>query len=60
MIRRTVLAAIALTLTGGLAVPALADSLSSAGQGNGPGICVLGTNHSNGTRDGICVWIPTN
>ncbi|MFN2539860.1 MAG: hypothetical protein ABR549_17145 [Mycobacteriales bacterium] len=53
MIRRSLVAALLLTLAGGIAAPVLASA-------DGPGVCVLGTNHSNGTRDGICVWIPTN
>jgi hypothetical protein len=58
MIRRVVLAAVALTLTGGIAAPAFADVLSSS-SGNDY-VCVLGTNKTTGVRDGICVWIPSN
>ena len=58
MIRRAVLAAFALTLAGAVATPALADVVA-AGNG-GYGFCVLGTNHTNGTRDGICLYIPTS
>jgi hypothetical protein len=53
VIRRSFLAALALLIVGGVAAPALASAGSI-----GTGICVLGTNHTNGTRDGICVWMP--
>lgn len=58
MIRRTLVAAVTLTVLGGVAAPALAGTTASDSKSKG--ICVLGTNGSNGTRDGICVWIPTN
>lgn len=56
MIRRTVLAAIALTLVGGVATPAFADLVSTNDGQNV--VCVLGTNRSSGARDGICIWFP--
>ena len=56
MIRRSLLAAVALTLIGGVAAPAIADTVQSA-TGNNV-ICVLGTNASKGVRDGLCVWFP--
>lgn len=55
MIRRTVLAALALTVLGS-AAPALAEGLTS--ETRNEGVCILGTNHSTGARDGICVWVP--
>jgi hypothetical protein len=58
MIRRAVLAAVALTLAGSVAAPAFADVLSSSSGNNY--VCVLGTNKTTGVRDGICVWIPGN
>ena len=55
MIRRTLLAVVALTVIGGIATPALADL---AATDTTHGLCVLGTNHTTGVRDGICVWVP--
>lgn len=57
MIRRTVLAAVALVALAGAATPAFADVFSTGTDAN-QGVCLLGTNHSTGARDGICVWIP--
>ena len=54
MIRRSVLAALVLTIAGGVLTPAFAADTATSG----PGLCVLGTNHTNGTRDGLCVWMP--
>lgn len=59
MTRRVILSAISLAVLGGVATPALADSLGSS-QGGDNQICILGNNHSNGTRDGICVGVPTD
>ena len=56
MIRRTVLAAVALTLLGGVSAPAFADAVGAT-TGNNV-VCVLGTNHTTGARDGVCVWFP--
>lgn len=57
MIRRAVLSAVALTVVGGVAVPAFADVVSSDTKDNNV-ICVLGNNRTTGARDGICVWFP--
>jgi hypothetical protein len=56
MIRRSLLAAVALTLIGGVAAPAIADTVNSGTHNNV--VCVLGTNASQGIRDGLCVWFP--
>ncbi len=62
MKRRLVLSAVVMSMLGGVAAPALADAASSKkSDGNSyPQVCVLGTNHENGTRDGICVGIPND
>jgi hypothetical protein len=57
MIRRTVLAAVALSVMGGVAAPAMADVINSSPKNDY--LCILGTNHTTGVKDGICIWIPT-
>ena len=62
MIRRTVLAVVALSVVGGFAGPALAASAhqdSKAGSRDYV-YCAGLDNSKTGGRDGICVWIPTN
>jgi hypothetical protein len=56
MIRRTLLAAVALTVLGGVATPAFADLVSADDDTHG--VCLLGTNRQTGARDGICIWMP--
>ena len=57
MIRRAALAAVALAVLGGIAAPAFAAD-SAATTANRV-VCVLATNHSSGSDDGICVWVPS-
>ena len=62
MIRRAVLGAVALTVLGGVAGPALASEVqqhSGAGSRNYV-YCVSLDNSRSGGRDGICVWFPTS
>lgn len=62
MIRRAALSAVALTVLGGLAVPAVA---AESGTGTPASrtqtyvYCVALDNTRTGGRDGVCVWIPT-
>ena len=62
MIRRAVLSAVALTVLGGVAVPAIAaEAHSGTGTTNRNYVyCVSLDNSRTGGRDGICVWIPTS
>jgi hypothetical protein len=57
VIRRAALAALALTVVGGVATPALAEGLSSSLQNHV--VCVSGNNSSSGAHDGVCVWFPS-
>ncbi|MCU1599584.1 MAG: hypothetical protein JWO22_293 [Frankiales bacterium] len=58
MIRRSLLAAVALTVIGGVAAPAFADTASTT-KGSDY-VCVLGNNRTTGSSDGICVWFPNS
>lgn len=58
MIRKAALAALALVALGA-AAPAMASATSSSTADHG--VCVaLGTGNNGGSRDGVCLWIPTN
>jgi hypothetical protein len=62
VIRRAALSAVALTVLGGVAVPALAaETHQQTGTGSRDYVyCVSLDNSKTGGRDGVCVWIPTN
>ena len=58
MIRRSLLAAVALVLLGGAGAQALAAAPTVALQGDHT-LCVMAGNSRTGAQDGICVWVPT-
>ncbi|MCU1595056.1 MAG: hypothetical protein JWO12_2448 [Frankiales bacterium] len=53
MIRRTVLAATALAVLGGVAAPALAADPTETNV-----VCVATSPGGNSPHQGVCVWVP--
>ena len=58
MIRKAAVIALGLVALGAT-VPAVASTGTAETRDHG--LCVaLGTGNNGGSRDGVCVWIPTN
>lgn len=55
MKRRVVLTALAVSVLGGTALPALASTDSPS---NTHTVCITGSKTPTGPSEGICVWVP--
>jgi hypothetical protein len=58
MIRRSLLAAVALVLVGGAGAQALAAAPALDLNGDHT-LCLMAGNSHTGSQDGLCVWVPT-
>ena len=60
MKRRVIMSALVLSVMGGVSAPAIADVVNAGNGHTYPEVCVLGSDSSNSTRDGICVDVPVD